>query len=148
MTKKERNKLIYARHKEGYTQKELGKFYGLSQSAISLILIKEKEGSAESEKETRGQKSRLGDSDILLLRELLKHPEKQRISHWNKHSIKSLIKDAFGVDYHENYIWYIMKKIGFSSQRPQKKDYRQNENEVALFKSEKAKALKKSAERK
>ena len=52
------------------------------------------------------------------------------------------------MDYHENYIWEIMKKIGFSSQLPQKKDYRQSEKKVSTFKEEKIGQIKKSQARK
>lgn len=144
MTKSERNALIYARYQEGYGQEELGKFYNLSQSSISLILKKKELGIGDQEVETRGRKPRLSDSELLLLEELLKYPEKQRVSHWNKWRIKALIKEAFGVDYHENYVWSIMKKIGFTSQRPQIKDYRQDLKAVEEFKETTAKNLKKS----
>ncbi|NRA51500.1 MAG: hypothetical protein HRU12_20440 [Phaeodactylibacter sp.] len=54
MTKKERNELIYARHQEGYSQEEIGRFYNLSQSAISLIILNKKRNVPEKEEETCG----------------------------------------------------------------------------------------------
>lgn len=147
MTKKERNKLIYARYEEGYSQEEIGRFYNLAQSTISLIISNKKKGIPENTEERRGAKSRLSASDLKNLSEILKgSPSEKGFSYWNKWSVQSLIKEEFKVDYHENYIWKIMEIIGFSSQLPQKKDYRQDEKKVKVFKEEKVCEIKKSPE--
>ncbi len=144
LTKRERNELIYARYSEGYSQEEIGKFYGLSQSRVSAIIIERESGLPERLEETRGVKPRLGEADLKKLSELLKAtPDEEGFSHWNKRSVKQLIKDVFDVDYHENYIWKVMSKIGFTSQRPQKKDYRQDREKVEGFKNKDALAIKK-----
>ena len=75
---------------------------------------------------------------------LLKSPKDYGFFTWDKWSIKSLIKQEFGVDYHENYIWYLMKCINYSSQKPQIKDYRKNAKKVANFKEKEAVVIKKS----
>lgn len=145
MTKKERDELIYARYQDGYSQEEIGKFYNLSQSRVSAIILRKKRGLADREVETRGSKARLSEADLLKLGDLLKNPVEDSVFvHWNKWSVKRLIKDKFGVDYHQNYIWKLMEKIGYSTQRPQKKDYRQNPEKVQDFKKEGAAAIKKS----
>lgn len=127
MTKKERNKLIYLRYEEGYSQVEIGKFYGLSQSQISSIVLKKKQGIGEPTIETRGSKSKLNAEQLIKLKELLsKAPESDEHSYWDKWSVQALIQSTFGVKYHENSIYKILRKIGFSSQLPQKKDYRQS----------------------
>ena len=143
MTKQERNELIYTRYEEGYSQEEIGRLYNLSQSAISLILLNR---DAPEKGETRGAKSRLTKSELEDLKGFLMSHSASEIgfTHWDKWSIQRLIKIKFKVNYHENYIWEIMKKIGFSSQVPQKKDYRQDEAQVKYFKSEKGAKIKKS----
>ena len=145
LTKRERNIIIYTRYKEGYSQEEIGKFYKLSQSQVSKIVLNKERGIVDPEKETRGSKSRLSESDFKALEELLKDPvkEEQGFVYWNKWRVKELIKQTFDVDYHENYIWKLMKKIGFNSQRPQKKDYRQDPLKVENFKEEKIPTIKK-----
>ena len=145
MTKSERNDLIYNLSQEGYSQTEIGKIYNLSQSAVSLIIIKKRKGIPENTKETRGRKARLDSSQLEKLKKLLSKPNTTGIgfSHWTKWSVQALIKKEFGVTYHKNYIWEIMKKIGYTSQVPQKKDYRQNEEKVKAFKEEKALSIKK-----
>ena len=145
MKKEERDALIYARYQEGYSQAEIGKFYGLSQSRISAIVLAKKRGIAPRTEETRGAKSRLSAQDLEQLREILNKPmEDESFAYWNKWSVKQLIKDTFDVDYHENYIWKLMEKINFTSQRPQKKDYRQDPQRVEGFKNKEAPAIKKS----
>ena len=145
MTKSERNKLIYARYQDGYSQEEIGSFYNLAQSTISLIISNKKKGIPEKMEENRGAKSRLSASDLKKLGLLLKtSPTEKGFLYWNKWSVKALIKEEFDVDYHENYIWKIMEKIGFSSQLPQKKDYRQDPVKVRAFKEDKIAEIKKS----
>lgn len=145
MTKSERNKLIYARYQDGYSQEEIGSFYNLAQSTVSLIISNKKKGIPEKTEENRGSKSRLSDSDLEKLGLLLRTPPSGKgFFCWNKWSVKALIKDEFDVDYHENYIWKIMGKIGFSSQIPQEKDYRQSSEKVSDFKKEKISEIKKS----
>ncbi len=145
MKKEERDALIYARYQEGYSQAEIGKFYGLCQSRISAILLEKKRGIPPRSVETRGAKSRLSGQDLEQLREILnKSNEDESFPYWNKWSVKQIIKDTFDVDYHENYIWKLMEKMNFTSQRPQKKDYRQQSEIVGRFKNKDAPAIKKS----
>ena len=149
MTNSERNERIYACHKNGKSQKEIGEIFGLSQSAVSKIVISERAGTPKPKQETRGVKSKLTDTDHKQLKEhLSKKPSEYGYKVWNKWSVQSLIKDKFGVKYHENYIYKIMRRIKFSSQKPQLKDYRKNPEKVAEFKQKKALQIKKSGVRK
>lgn len=145
MTKFERNKRIYACHKNGKSQKEIGYIFSLSQSAVSKIIIAERVGIAEPKPETRGVKPELTTTQLKQLKKhLSKKPPEYGYKVWNKWSVQSLIKDKFGVKYHENSIYKIMRRIKFSSQKPQRKDYRQNPEKVADFKQNKAAQIKKS----
>ena len=104
------------------SQTEIGKIFNLSQSSVSLIVIAMKNGATASEKETRGSKSKLSEQDKSKLAKLLKDsPLDHNYAVWDKWSIQSLIKDKFGVNYHENYIFQIMRDINFSSQKPKKR---------------------------
>lgn len=136
--------MIYRQYNSGYSQSAIGKFYNLSQSRVSAIVLSYQRGEAEIVEERRGSKARLSESDLKKLSDLMTSDEDLEFSHWNKWRVKELIKEQFDVDYHENYIWAVMKKIGFTSQRPQKKDYRQSAEKVAHFKSEEVVAIKKS----
>lgn len=106
MTKKERNQLIWERYQEGYSQEEIGKFYNLSQSAVSLIIVRKERNIPEPTQETRGAKAKLTSAQLSELRRFLLNDPVSIIgfSHWNKKSIQALIEKKFGVHYHENYI--------------------------------------------
>lgn len=147
MTKKERNQLIWERYQEGYSQAEIGKFYNLSQSAVSLIIVKKKRNIPEPTEETRGAKKKLTPAQLSELRRVLSSQPASitGFTHWNKHSIQAIIAKKFGVHYHENYIWKLMQQIGFSSQVPQKKDYRQDKDQVKEYKLNRIPAIKKSS---
>lgn len=143
MKKEERNRLILSRYEAGYSQEEISKFYGLSQSAISLIIVKKRKGIEGEEIDGRGAKSRLSELDLEELKRLLSLSDEEDFKYWNKWSVQKLIEDNFGVKYHQNYIWSIMERIGYSSQLPQKKDYRKDLKKVEFFKTEKTKEIKK-----
>ena len=147
MTKSERNKSIYECHKKGITQTSIGEIFSLAQSTVNLIINSVKNETIEDKKEKRGLKSRLTDTEKKKLKALLlKPPKDYGFFTWDKWSIKSLIKQEFEVDYHENYIWYIMKYIKYSSQKPQVKDYRKDAEKVKIFREETALSIKKKAE--
>ena len=104
------------------SQMKIGEIFNLSQSAVSLIVFQMLNGASPSLEETRGSKPKLSDSQRLELATLLKEsPSDHGFAVWNKWSIQALIKDQFGVEYHENYIFQVMKDIGFSSQKPKKR---------------------------
>ena len=144
MTKIERNKAIYECHKQGITQVVIGSIFSITQGTVSQIVKLAKLGIFGPDEENRGATSKLTSAQFDELKTLLlKNPSDYGFHLWNKHSIKSLIKSEFGVDFHENYIWYIMKCIGFSTQLPQVKDYRQKQQLVDDFKDKKAPEIKK-----
>lgn len=144
MTKIERNKAIYECHKEGITQTTIGKIFSIAQSTVNHIIKLAKAGVFGAEEEKRGAKPKLTDDELEKLKTILaKSPSDYGYSSWNKKSIKALIKQEFDVDYHENYIWHIMKYIKFSSQLPQVQDYRKDQQKVDKFKEEKAPEIKK-----
>ena len=144
MTKLERNKSIYECHKKGITQKSIGEIFFIAQSTVNLIISSMKNGVIGEKKETRGLKSRLTDAQKNELKTfLLKSPKDYDYYTWDKWSIQSLIKQEFGVDYHENYIWQIMKCINYTSQKPQVKDYRKDAEKVKIFKEQTAVCIKK-----
>jgi len=150
MVKYGRNKAIYGLYeKKGLSQEELGELFELSQSAVSKIIISMRNGAEQTKEERRGSKPKLKAAQKEWLKKMLSQsPKTYGYQVWDKWSIKSLIKQEFNVDYHENYIWEIMKSLRFSSQKPKKKDYRQNPELIKKFKEEKATAIKKKPKQK
>ena len=144
MTKLERNKSIYECHKKGMTQEDIRDIFSLAQNTVSQIITAIKKEGLVDKPENRGVKSQLTTEQKEKLKTLLlKSPKDYGFFTWDKWSIKSLIKQEFGVDYHENYIWRIMRCINYTSQKPQVKDYRKNAEKVKVFKKETAECIKK-----
>ena len=144
MTKLARNQSIYECHKKGISQTSIGEIFSLGQSAVSQIIAAMKKGIGVAKEESRGLKSRLTKEQKEELKALLlKSPKDFGFFTWDKWSIKSLIKQKFEVDYHENYIWHLMKYINYSSQKPQVKDYRKDAEKVKNFKEKTAVFIKK-----
>lgn len=148
MTKVERNGYILGCHKVGLSQQEIGDIYSLSQGAVSQILNKMKSGASECVVENRGAKCKLNEEQLNQLSAiLLKSPNEYGYQVWNKWSIKFIIEKEFGVNYHQNYIYKIAMRIGFSSQRPQLKDYRKKPEKVEEFKTTTVPEIKKKQRR-
>ena len=149
MNLQERNKVIFECHKQGLSQTIIGQIFEKSQSTISKVINLVKSGENVAKEETRGSKPKLSNSQKEELKELLKEsPSEYGYTVWDKWSIKGLIANQFGVDYHENHICKIMKCINFSSQKPQQRDYRQDAEKVAIYKEQTAPDLKKKPKQK
>ena len=145
----ERNSAIYNCHKKGLNQVQIGEIFNLSQASVSHIIISVKNGKNVHKEETRGAIPKLTIEQKHTLKSLLiQPPSRYNYSVWDKWSIQALIKTKFEVNYHENYIYKIMKSINFSSQKPKQKDYRQSTEKVANFKEEKAMEIKKKQQKK
>lgn len=149
MTIQERNEAIFECHKQGLNQVLIGKIFKRSQSTISKVIRLVKSGRNVTKAETRGSKPYLTNSEKEVLKKTLEQsPADFGYTVWDKWSIKEIIFKKFAVRYHENSISRIMKCIKFSSQKPQRKDYRQDADKVRKFKSEQIPKFKKSAGRK
>lgn len=62
---------------------------------------------------------------------------------WTLDRIKLLIKKLFGVDLHKTNVWELLKKQGWSYQKPVKRSAERNEEAIADWKNEKWPELKK-----
>lgn len=67
---------------------------------------------------------------------------------WTRKRIKMLIEGHFSVIYSEKQIGRLLKKMGYSLQKPQKKDYRQKESAIEKWKKEDLPAYKKKHKKK
>ncbi|MGH1337845.1 MAG: hypothetical protein ACRBFS_17120 [Aureispira sp.] len=109
MNREHRNKLIYARYKKGASQTEIGRLYGLSQSAISKIIIACRQNSFSTSKKDKQEKEPLST----VVKKDTAHSYSCLTDIW---SVQMLVKEEFGIHYPENYIRKRMKEIGCRSQ--------------------------------
>jgi len=63
---------------------------------------------------------------------------------WTRERMAQLVLRHFGVSYHPAHMSKIMKKIGFTVQKPKTKSYRKDEQSVRKWREEQLPELKKS----
>lgn len=54
--------------------------------------------------------------------------------YWTLDRITPLIWDLFGIRYRASGVWYLMQRLGWSSQKPQRQSLARNEPEIAHWK--------------
>lgn len=67
---------------------------------------------------------------------------------WTTRRVRETIKRHFGVQYSEVHVWRLLGKLGFSSQKPEKRAKERDEQAIARWGKRTWPALKKSAARK
>lgn len=77
------------------------------------------------------QKQRLQD---LLLQDPLAYGYTDQL--WTLPRIACLIKEQFGIPYHPAHVWKLLRSLGWSCQKPQRRARQQNEEEVAQWRKE------------
>ncbi len=53
---------------------------------------------------------------------------------WTTRRIAQVIQKRFGIEYHPNHIWHLLRGLGWSCQKPEKKAREQNQKEVKHWK--------------
>lgn len=137
--------LVFKLRKEGMKQTKIAELLSITQARVSQILSKPASIIA---KWGGHLQSKLTNSDEKKLIEYLEMGAESfgfEGCVWNSKRVQSLIKEQFGVDYHVAYIPCILRKIGFSRQKPKVVDYRQEEAKVAIYLEETLPSLKKKA---
>ena len=127
-------------------QKQMGQIVGLPQQSVSKIYQKESLGLPISQKHL-GAKSRLSAEQLAKLPEFLsKGSQYYDFSgdYWTHKRVKYVIEKEYGVIYEVKQVGRILVKIAWTSQKPQKKDTKQDLEKVEKWKTEGLSALKKS----
>lgn len=62
---------------------------------------------------------------------------------WTLPRIGKLISKRFGVGYSTGHLWHLLRRMGFSCQKPEKRAIQRNEDEIARWKRHTWPALKK-----
>jgi len=140
-------------HDEKFTQVKIANILGKSQGYVSQTLNKFKKLGVEGlkEKKAKGASSKLTDLQKLQLGTLIKNGA---VSYgfegdiWTRKRIKLVIEETFNIIYSERHTERIVKKLGFSLQKPKRIDYRQKEEEIKEWKEKKLPELKKKQKKK
>jgi Transposase and inactivated derivatives len=142
---------IVSLNHEGYTQPDIARLLSCSQAWVCKVLQRAQREGPENLKAkgpAPGKTAALSTSQLDQLRRLLA-AEAQAAGFasdgWTRQRVAHLIKQQFGVSHHLSHISRILSNLGFTLQKPKRRDYRQNAETVAQWQQETLPQLKKSA---
>lgn len=55
---------------------------------------------------------------------------------WTLKRVAQVIAREFGVTYHPGYVWYILKRMGWSPQKPERRVRERDEEAIAAWRTE------------
>lgn len=98
-----------------------------------------------------GRKPRLSENDLAKLeRALERGPEALGYANelWTTGRVAELIEQEFGITYHSAHVWRILRRMGWSCQRPTGRAIERNEQAIRWWKTERWPAIKKKPKKK
>ncbi len=136
---------------EGLSQGETARRVRAAQQSVSGWLRRyREEGRAGLAKAGRaGRKPRLSQEQLAQLESLLlAGPEAHGFPSplWSCPRVARLIRDRFGVRYHEGHVWKLLRVLNWSPQQPVGKARERNEEAIRTWKKQTWPALKKKPE--
>lgn len=118
-------------YKKGLSCRAIGKAVGVSKSTVSRW--QREKGTAKCKPVQTGRQCKLTTVQIKQLKEeLLKGSLQQGYDtdYWTLSRIGKLINRLFKIQYGNSAIWYLMKRIGWSRQKPQRLAVQRDEAEI------------------
>ena len=142
---------VWAMHEQGFKQQQIADALGLSQSGVSRIIARAKEGGLEALRHRKppGAQSRLSDAQKEELLEKLRQGAEAfgfEGGVWTTKRIAQMIQDEFGVSYHHDYIGPLLRSLGWSWQRPVVQATQRDEEAITRWREERWPQVKKSPE--
>jgi transposase len=134
--------------REGWKQQEIADALGVSKGAVSQWMKRRREGGIESLKRrvASGAPPRLGEEQPERLARLLAYdaePYGFRGKVWMCRRVAELIRRQFGVRYHPAHVSRLVRALGFSLQKPERRAYQRDEEAIRRFKEDRWPELKK-----
>ena len=109
--------------RRGFSQAEVARTLGVTPKSASRWHQAWREGGRRALRAAgrAGRKPRLSERQLRRLeQELLKGPQAQGYATqlWTLPRIAGVIEKLFGVRYHPGHVWYLLRRLGWSCQRP------------------------------
>jgi transposase len=138
---------------KGWKQKAIAEALGVSQAAVSEWMRRAREGGPEAlrNQPKSGAPRRLSDAQLGRLPELLKQGAEHfgfRGEVWTRGRVASVIKREFGVTYSQVHVGRLLKRIGWSSQKPVERASQRDEEAIERWRTETWPQLQKKRSRK
>ena len=140
-----RNNIVVNLHKSNFSQKLIGEIVNLTQAMVSTILSKHAQNLPLTVK-IAGAQRRLSTEQLAQLPNFLNQGAESYEftgAYWTHARVKYVISKEFNVDYEEKQVGRILKLIGWTRQKPQKKEAKQDLKKVEKWVDEELPALKK-----
>ncbi len=135
----------------GWKQKAIAQALGVTKGAVSQWMKRAREGGQEALRRhpAPGAKSKLKPEQIAELPNVLAQGAEAygfRGKVWTHPRIAAVIKQKFGVKYHDNHIPRLLKKIGWSRQKPRRRATQRDEAAIARWREEDWLTIQKEAQ--
>jgi transposase len=134
--------------KSGKKASEVAEMLGVDRSTVYRW---KREAPARKRKKKRGTPGRKPKLTKTQLRRLEKSLDRGASAYgfygnyWTLDRIVQVIWQEFRVRYHPSSVWHILQKLGWSSQRPQRRPFNRDEEAIEQWKGEVLPEIKKSA---
>jgi transposase len=137
----------------GWKQAEIAEALGVTEGAVSQWMKRAREEGAQAlrHKPPPGAPSRLSDEQRARLPELLAQGAEAhgfRGEVWTCERVAIVIRKEFGVSYHPAHVSRVVRALGLSLQKPQRRAEQRNEEAIDNWKDKKWPSLKKGRKRK
>ena len=137
--------------KKGYSQTQIAEMLECTQSWVSKFLQRyaaDGEGALRAKQAGNPRKAALSEANLEELSLLIETESPSaygfETAGWTRSKVAQVICQRFGVKHDVSHISRLMKKIGFSLQKPLTRDYRQSVEELEKWRTETFPELKKS----
>lgn len=133
---------------QGVPPAEVARRLGVKRQSVFewQALLKEK-GLQGLKRRRRGRPAQLSDAQCAELSKIL---VKGAIAEgfpnelWTLQRVAKLIKERFGIEHSTGHVWYVLRKLGFSAQKPERRALQRDEQAIERWKRKRWPALKKT----
>ncbi len=134
--------------REGWKQQEIADALGVSKGAVSQWMKRGREGGIEGLRRriAPGAPPRLNEEQRERLAKLLAYDVEAygfRGRVWTCARVAELIRRQFGIRYHPAHVSRLLKSLGLSLQKPQRRAYQRDEEAIERWKEKRWPELKK-----
>lgn len=134
---------------QGYSVSQVGRMLGCGHSAVSKWRKAYEKGGKEGIRAIPhpGRKRRLAKEELPRLAEYLKAGPIAagfETDLWTCRRVAQVIRDKFGVEYHHCHVWKILRSLGWTCQKPERRARERNEDAILTWREQRWPAIKKS----
>jgi len=132
---------------QGWNQREIARALGVTEGAVSQWIKRGREGGVEAlrKRSSPGAPSRLSEEQRTQLKELLAQGAPAhgfRGEVWTCQRVVEVIRKEFGVVYHPAHVSRLVRRLGLSLQKPQRRANQRDEEAIERWKQERWPELK------